>query len=192
MQRRISIIILIIISVVACAVGSENETSSGQEGIFNGTFADALWAIISFVVLLLVLGKVAWKPLLKNLKAREEHIKHQLFQAENAQIKAEKLLDDYKRQSQEIIEKAAHHATQAEKEIIEKAGKEAMAIKERAISEISHAKDAASEQLWQQTADLLLMLNGQILGRSVTDEDNKRLIDEAISKLHQEISEKQK
>lgn len=153
---------------------------------------DAIWAVIAFVALLLVLTKVAWKPLLQNLKAREEHIKHQLFHAENAQIKAEKLLDDYKRQSQEIIEKATHHANQAEKEIIEKAGKETMAMKERAIAEINHTKDMASEQLWQQTSDMLLMLNRQILGRSVTDDDNKRLIDEAISKLQQEMSGGQK
>ncbi|MGA2916239.1 MAG: F0F1 ATP synthase subunit B [Sedimentisphaerales bacterium] len=192
MRNRILITSLIIFFACAFAIGSENQTPAGQEGIFNGTLADAIWAIIAFVVLLLVLTKVAWKPLLNNLKAREEHIRHHLSQAENAQIKAEKLLDDYKQQSQEIIEKAARHATQAEKEIIEKAGKEAMAMKERAIAEINHARDIASEQLWQQTSDMLLLLNREILGRSVTTDDNKRLIDEAISKLHQEMSGKQK
>ncbi len=193
MRNRILIITAsIIFSVGTAALGSEGQTPSGSEGIFNGTLADAIWAMIAFVVLLLVLTKVAWKPLLNNLNAREERIKHQLSQAENARLKAEKLLDDYKQQSMEIIEKATHHANQAEKEIIEKAGKETMAMKEKAISEINYARDMASEQLWQQTADLLLLLNREILGRSITDEDNKRLINEAISKLQQEIPGTQK
>ena len=192
MRNRILITALIIFSAGACAIGSEGQTPSGQEGIFNGTFADSLWAIIAFAVLLVILTKVAWKPLLNNLKAREEHIKHQLFLAENAQVKAEKLLEDYKRQSLEIIEKANHHAGQTEKEIIEKAGTEAMAMKERAISEINHARDMATEQLWQQTSDMLLLLNREVLGRSVTTDDDKRLIDEAISKLQQETPGTQK
>lgn len=183
---------LIIFFACTVAIGSENQMPSGQEGIFNGTFADAIWTIVAFIVLLLVLSKVAWKPLLKNLKTREDYIKHQLSSAADARLKAEKLLDDYKQQGLEIIEKTISHADQTEKEIIEKAGKEAMAMKQRAVSEINYATDTAFQQLWQQVGDMLLTVSREILGRSITTDDNKRLINEAISKLQQEQSKTQK
>lgn len=192
MSKRFLTITLIIFFSCAVVSAAENSEPSGQEGIFNGTLADAIWTMAAFIILLLVLTKVAWKPLMKNLKTREEHIKYQLSQAENAQIKAEKLLEDYKRQSTEIIENAARQAAQTEKEIIEKADKEAAAMKESAITEINYARDQAVEQLWQHTADLLETLNRQILDRSVTSKDDKRLVDEAIAKLQSEMAEKKK
>ena len=192
MYNRLLIIALITVSAGTVAIGEENQIPSGQEGIFNGTFADAIWTIVAFIVLLLVLSKVAWKPLLKNLKTREEYITHQLSSAENARLKAEKLLDEYKQQGLEIIEKTISHADQTEKEIIEKAGKEAMAMKQKTISEINYATDVALQQLWQQAGDMLLTVSHEILGRSITTDDNKRLINEAISKLQQEYSRTQK
>jgi F-type H+-transporting ATPase subunit b len=192
MYNRILITTLIIFSIGTDAIGSENQMPSGQEGIFNGTFADAIWTVVTFMVLLLVLSKVAWKPLLKNLKTREEHIMYQLSSAENARLRAEKLLDEYKKQGSEIIEKTIGHANRTEKEIIEKASKEAMAMKERAISEINYAGDVVSQQLWQQVGDMLLSVGREILGRFITTDDNKQLINEAISKLQQERSGRQK
>jgi len=192
MYNRILITTLIIFRIGSGAIGSENQMPSGQEGIFNGTFADAIWTVVTFMVLLLVLSKVAWKPLLKNLKTREEHIMHQLSSAEDARLRAEKLLDDYKKQGLELIEKTIGHANQTEKEIIEKASKEAMTMKERAISEINYAGDVVSQQLWQQVGDMLLSVSREVLGRSITTDDSKRLINEAISKLQQEQSETRK
>lgn len=192
MYNRILVITLIIFFAGTIAIGSENQMPAGQEGIFNGTLADAIWTVVTFIVLLLVLSKVAWKPLLKALKAREEHIKHQISSAEDARLKAEKLLDEYKQQSVEIIEKTISHANQTEKEIIEKASEEAMAMKQRATSEINYATDTAFQQLWGQVGDMLLTVNREILGRSITTDDNKRLIKEAISKLQQEHSRTQK
>jgi F-type H+-transporting ATPase subunit b len=192
MHNKTLITTLIVFCAASVAIGSEEQPPAGQGSIFNGTLADAIWTVITFIVLLLVLSKVAWKPLLNNLKTREEHIRYQLSSAEESRIKAEKLLDEYKQQSREMIEKTISHANQTEKEIIEKAGKEASAITQRALSEIDHAKNLASQELWQQMGDVLLLASREILGRSVTSDDNKRLINEAIAKLQQENSGMQK
>jgi F-type H+-transporting ATPase subunit b len=192
MRNRLLLIILIIFWAGTAVIGSENESPSGQESIFNGTLADSIWTIVAFAALLIALSKTAWKPLLKNLKAREEYITNQLSSADEARLRAEKLLDEYKQQGLEIIEKTTHHADLTEKEIIEKAGKEAMAMKQRAVSEIDYATNAALQQLWQQAGDMLLLVSHEVLGRSITTDDNKRLINEAISKLQQEQSRAQK
>jgi len=188
MQKRTVSILIIIFFVAAVAFASESRTPSEQEGIFSGTLGDAIWAVTAFVLLLVVLSKVAWKPLLKTLQAREDQIKNQLDSAENARLKAEKLLDEYKKQSMEIIEKATNRANQMEKDIIEKTGKEAMVMKDRALSEINAAQHLAVQQLWQQLGDILLAINKEVLGRSITTDDDKRLIEEAITNLRQQQS----
>jgi F-type H+-transporting ATPase subunit b len=179
---------LTILFAAAVAFGSEESGVSGQQSVFDGSMAEAIWTVIAFLVLLIVLGKVAWKPLLKALQQREDTIRQQLAAAETARLKAEKLLDEYKKQGIELIEKATSRATQAEKDSIEKAGKEAMMMKERAISEINAAKNAACQQLWQQVGDMVLALGQEVIGRSITTDDNRRLIGEATEKLRSEQS----
>jgi len=179
---------LIILFAAAVAFGSEESGGSGQQGIFDGSMAEAIWAVIAFLVLLIVLGKIAWKPLLKTLQTREDTIRQQLAAAETARLKAEKLLNEYKQQGIELIEKAVSRATQIEKDSIEKAGREAIIMKERAVVEINAAKDAASQQLWQQVGDMVLALGQEVIGRSITTDDNKRLIGEATAKLRSEKS----
>jgi F-type H+-transporting ATPase subunit b len=157
-----------------------------EKGIFSGTFADALWTVVAFVVLLLVLRKFAWRPLLDTLKAREQHIKQQLDIAENTRKQAEVMLDEHKQQSLQVIEKAIEQAHQQEKMLVEKATQEVIAMKRNAQADIEYAQLAASQQLWQQAGDMLLSVSSEILGRAITHEDNQRLICEAIEKLLEE------
>jgi F-type H+-transporting ATPase subunit b len=189
MSNRLLISTLVILFVVAVAAGSEQSQASeqeGQEGIFNGTLADSIWAVIAFLALLIALRRLAWKPLLIYLKNREEYIQQQLSSAENTRLKAEKMLDESKQQSLETIEKTIRHATQAEKEIIEKASNEAISLKDKAVSEINYLRDTTSLQLWQQVGDILLNVCDEVLGRSISSQDNQRLINEAISRLQKE------
>jgi F-type H+-transporting ATPase subunit b len=186
MNKKVIAAIIIALLVVRTAFAAQEPTEVEQQGVFNGTLADAIWAVVAFAVLLVVLGKFAWKPLLRNLRAREDNIKQQLTDAENSRLKAEQLLDDYKKQSLEIIEQANRYANQTKKEVIVQASKEAAAITQRATSEISNAQNMASQQLWHMTGNMLLAMSHEVLGRTLTPDDNKRLIHEAIGKLQEE------
>jgi F-type H+-transporting ATPase subunit b len=187
-------IILIILSVCVDALPSETTPVSSVEdgnggaerGIFSGSFADAIWTVAAFVVLLIVLGKFAWRPLLNALKDREQHIKQQLDTAENTRKQAETMLNEYKQQSVQIIEKATEQAHQQEKTLVEKTTQEVIAMKRKANADIEYARLAASQQLWDQAGDMLLSISGEVLGRAITHEDNQRLICEAIEKLLEE------
>jgi F-type H+-transporting ATPase subunit b len=190
MNKRIITAITISLLFVSAAVAAEPPASEGvspaQEGIFSGSYADALWTVIAFGTLVIVLGVVAWKPLLRSLHAREEKIQHEISSAENSRIKAEQLLDEHKKKSLEIIEQANRYANQSKKEIIEQARKEASAITERANSEIANAQNVASQQLWHMAGNMLINISHEVLGKTITPEDNKRLIHEAIGKLQEE------
>ncbi len=189
MNKRIITAIVIALFFVGAAVGQEaahSEQGGESVSIFSGTFADSLWAVITFTTLVVVLGMVAWKPLLKNLKAREDHIHQQISDAENAKTQAEHLLDEHKKKSLDVIEQANKYANQTSREIVEQARKEALAITDRANAEIAGAQSIASQQLWHMAGNMLIQISQEVLGRTITPEDNKRLIHEAIGKLQEE------
>ena len=175
-------ILLALLGAIPC-LASEAEQTGSNEGIFSGTFADALWTVITFVVLLVVLGKTAWKPLLNKLKARQERIEHEIKTAEATKKQAEALLDDYKQKGLRIIEEATESAQQNQQEIAEETRQETLLIRQRAQDDIRHAVTAASERLWNEAAGMMLSLGKEVLGRTATPEDNERLIREAIEKI---------
>jgi F-type H+-transporting ATPase subunit b len=186
MLKSKTTVVLLLVFLASVVLASEGEAPAEQKGIFSGTFADSLWTVVAFVVLLVVLSKVAWKPLLKQLQARQDYIKQQLETAEAARKRAEDLLDQYKQQGADIVNKLTAQAQLLEKEMIDKTSAEITQMKRRAQADIEYARIAASQQMWQEAEDMLLSLSGEIVGRAVTHEDNLRLLCEAIEKLKTE------
>jgi F-type H+-transporting ATPase subunit b len=137
-----------------------------------------------------LLGIFAWKPLLNGLKDREDRIRQEIMAAENARKQAEKTLADYnsrveqlEQKARQMNEEAAREARQLGQEIAEKARQESMAIKQKAQDDIDAAHEAAKNRLWEETGDIVLALSSRVLGRTITDDDNQRLIREAVEKL---------
>jgi F-type H+-transporting ATPase subunit b len=188
MRNKFLTIGSIILFACSVALSSEAEAPGAEQSIFGGTFADSLWTVISFTILLLVLGKFAWKPVINGLKSRESHIQQQIEQAAASRKKAEKLLDEYRQQGLEIVAKANDHAQRLGQELMDKAREEVIALQRKSQADIEYARVAASQQLWQEAGDMLLNLSGEILGRVITHEDNRRLIYEAINKLSEQQS----
>jgi len=166
------------------AAQAEGEAVGGSS-IFSGTFADALWTVIAFVVLLIVLTKLAWRPLQETLRARQRRIEQQLQQAEASRQRAEQMLDDYEQQGHAIIKQATEQAQQYQHQAAEKTREELLAIRQRSQQEIESAYAVALEQLWQQTGQVLQQLGSDVLGRAMTDQDNQRLIDQAVERIRQ-------
>ncbi len=161
------------------------EGEAAEPNLFSGTFGDSLWAVVAFVVLLVVLGKVAWKPLLDGLNARQNHIEQQLKSAEDSRVKAEHMLEDYKQQGLTVMREATEQAQRHQQQMVEKTREETLVIRRRANEEIESARATAMDDLWRQTGDLLLHVGSEVLGRTLTEQDNQRLIDEAVARLRQ-------
>lgn len=183
-------LLLCIATFVLCSsaiAGTESsaEVDGSGPGIFSGTFADALWAVVAFVVLLLVLGKVAWKPLLNNLNARQNFIEGQLKSAEDSRRRAQTMLEDYKEQGLAVMRQATEQAQRQQQQAVEKTREETQAARRRAQEEIESARAAAMEDLWKQTGDIVLRLGSEVLGRTLTEQDSQRLIDQAVARIRQ-------
>jgi len=189
MWTKISVAVLIIFFVCGSAPASEGGQAATEPSIFSGTFADALWTVAAFVLLLVVLGKFAWKPIISGLDAREKYIQEQIKTAEDARKKAEKLLEENKHKALQVVMDAATQAQKETQELTEKTRQDVLEIRRRAHEDIRHARAAASEQLWQQAGDIVQALGSEVLKRAITTEDNRRLIDEAVLRLKQKKDE---
>jgi F-type H+-transporting ATPase subunit b len=185
LKLKPTVVLLLVLLAGSFAIASEGGAAE-EQGIFSGTFADSLWTLIAFGLLLVILTKFAWKPLVKQLQARQDYIKQQIDTADASRKNAEALLDQYKQQGVEIVNKLTAQAQLLEKEMVSKAGDEVAQMKRRAQADIEYARIAASQQMWQEAEDMLLALSGEIVGRAVTHEDNLRLLYESIEKLKRE------
>lgn len=184
-MTKIILLCTVVLVAAPSAAGAETSSESDGAGIFSGTFADALWTVVAFVVLLAVLGKFAWKPLLASLNARQNHIARELKSAEDSRLQAEHMLEDYKQQGLRVVQQATEQAQRQQQQAAEKTREEVRAIRQRAQEEIDSAQAAAVDDLWQQAGDIILRVGGEVIGRALTHQDNQRLIDEAVDHIRQ-------
>lgn len=197
MQSDLFCILLVVVCVGAAAFGAEAQVEVRELSPFSGGIADALWTIIVFVVLLLVLWKWAWKPILSALNARQEHIEKQITDAEQTRKEAEHVLAEYRTklenaesEGRKIIAGHVNRAEQEAKEIVSGAGEKTDAMMVKAEADIERARNTARAELFDQAGELVLRLGGEVLGRTISDEDNQKLIGEAVARLKQEESKK--
>jgi len=149
-----------------------------------------IWTIVSFLVLLTVLGKYAWKPILKMLGEREDQIRSALEQAERARIEAaemmkqnEKNLARAEEEYQKMIREGKILAEKLKDEIVTKAKQQAQHELKQASEEIQRSVDAAKLQLRSEIADLAVQAAGKILEETLDEKTQKKLADSVIHKL---------
>ena len=149
-----------------------------------------IWTLVSFFLLLVLLKKVAYPQIFKAMKKREETIQQQLEEAQKTKTAAEKILEDYKRQlaearaeSQNLMNEGKALGESMRKEIIQKAQEESNQIVKRAQEEIELQKQKALLELREKVADLSIMAASKIINKSLNSEDNRRLVEEYVSKV---------
>jgi F-type H+-transporting ATPase subunit b len=150
----------------------------------------AFWTFIVFLLLLVVLHKTAWGPLIKSMHEREEHIAHCLMTAEKARNEGEQLLAQHRKAMADtadevrgLLDEARRNAQGLQEEILNKARAEAEAEKERAKHEIATARDQALSEIWTKTADLAVSVAGRVLSKEMNEGDHRRLVESAINEL---------
>jgi F-type H+-transporting ATPase subunit b len=159
---------------------------TANQGLFSGTFADAIWTVLTFIVLLIALSRLAWKPMLERLKARELYIQQQIEAANKARQQALDILNEYKQQRSEMLKQAEDEAKRQQQELLERTNQKIRAIKQEAQEDIKHAHAKALEQLWNEAGAMILALSREVLGREISQDDNKHLILDAIEQIRQD------
>ncbi len=162
----------------------------GASSPFAGDFGNALWTLVIFVAVVVVLGKFAWGPILRGLQSREEFIARSLQDAEEASKKAQAQLAEYtekldaaRAEASAIVEEGRRDAEIVKRQIQDEARSEADAMIERAKREIGIARDSAVRELYDLGGKLATDVAGKILARELKQADHERLIEESIAEL---------
>lgn len=177
------------------SLGSGEESPAGGEGginIFAGGWGMAIWTLLFFGILLFVLRKWAWGPILSGLQKREEHIRKTIEEAEHARKQAEESLKQYqeqmaaaKKEAEAIMSQGRQDAEKLSQQMKEAAQQEAWSLRQQATRDIESARDQALRSLQQQTVDLAKEMAGRILERNLTVDDHQKLLQESLSQMGQ-------
>lgn len=184
--------------VAAPALASETaEEVSAPPSVFEGYFGESIWTLVWFFVLLVVLWRFAWKPILAGLTSRQEHIERQIADAEKMRTEAKKVLAEYHsklsdadRQGRDIISAKIKEAQKQALEVEQAKRREIDQIKQRAEADLERERMEAEEALWQQAGEIVRQLGAEVFGKTLDAQDNQKLIDEAIAKLRRQNAAK--
>lgn len=175
-----------------CAAQAAADAHGGKRDIFEVALDLGLWTVVVFVLLLIILKKFAWGPMLEGLKKREENLHAALEEARAARQEAARLreyLDQEKakmgEQVREAIDEARRDAARMAEDMKAQARVEIQADRERLRREIELARDQALAQLWQQTAQLATLVASKAIHRQLDADDHRRLVEEALAELKQ-------
>lgn len=154
-------------------------------GVFNG--GDILFTLITFGILLFLIKKLAWGPLMGVMKQREEHIANEIDSAEKSRAETKQLLEEQRQllkeartEAQTLIENAKKQGDVQREEIISLARDEANRLKESALVEIEQQKEKAVAAIHEQVASLSVLIASKVIEKELSVEDQEKLINEYI------------
>jgi F-type H+-transporting ATPase subunit b len=166
------------------------EEGHGDENILSPRYDLGIWTIVVFGVLLLVLRKYAWGPMLEGLQRREQNIQGALDEARRGREEAERLRADLQQEMnhaqekvRDILDEGRRGAQRQYDELVAKARSDIQGERERLHREVDMARDQALHELWTRTAQLATLISAKAIRRQLNEDDHRRLVDEAITEL---------
>ena len=149
-----------------------------------------IWTIVTFLVLLALLAKFAWRPLLEALDTRQESIRKSLDDAQRARQELEqihqesaRILGTARREAEAIVASTRADAERLREELKQKARAEATSLVKSAERQIEMETARALQQIRKEAVDLSVAIASKLIRKNLTKEDNERLIDETIGQL---------
>ena len=145
---------------------------------------------VNFVILVVLLRVLLYKPIKQMLEGRKQHIAEGLDAADRAAAEAagqratfERELEEARGAAQAEAAKLAQQAEQVRHEVLQAAEREAEEIKERAREEIEQERGQAAAELERQTAELALAISRKVIGAALDQAAQRRLVDQFVREL---------
>lgn len=177
-------------AMMLLSVANGLAAEGGGNNLFAGDIGNVFWTLLIFVLVILVLGKFAWTPLLNGLQQRERFIRSSLEEARRDREDAEARLQEYeqrlaqaKTEASGIIDQARGEAESLRTRLEQQAREDSESMLDRAKREIEIAKQAAVKELYSTSAGLATELAGKILERELDAQDHDRLIQSSIREI---------
>jgi F-type H+-transporting ATPase subunit b len=172
-------------------IGAPLVLAAAEGGGFLSVDTTLLWAtLVVFAIFAWILGKFAWGPLLKIVDDREKTIREQVDSAQAAAAEAKDLLAQHQeilkgagREREEILQKTLKEAELVRGELVTKARADAEQVLARAREQMGREKDQAIADLRAQVADIAVEAASRIVRSSLTEEAQRKLVDDYIKQL---------
>jgi F-type H+-transporting ATPase subunit b len=149
-----------------------------------------IWTIVTFLLLVFLLRRFAWGPLLEALDRRQQTIAAAVEDArktreelERVQRESAQVLTEARREAEAIVSRTRSDAERFREDLRTKAAAEAANITRNAERQIQQETARAIGQLRQEAIDLSVAIASKLLRRTVTREDNERFIQDVIERL---------
>lgn len=149
-----------------------------------------IWTVVTFIFLLFILAKVAWKPILKSLSDRENLIKESLDKAENARREAEKLISENKanllkaeEEAQKIVDQSREYAEKLKNQILDESKTQAKKMIDDASLEIQRKNAEAFNKLKDQVAEIAVEAAEKIIKENLDKEKQVKLVNKFIEDI---------
>ena len=154
-----------------------------------------IWTIVTFLILLALLGRFAWRPLLDALEQRQAAIQKSLDDArqarqelERVQVEAQRILAEARTQAGEIVSRTRTDAAAFGEEMKQKARADADALVKHAERQIEMQTSRALETIRHEAVDLSVAIASKILRRDISKEDNERLIQDTLREMQSRLT----
>jgi F-type H+-transporting ATPase subunit b len=173
----------------APAVAAEGGAGGGA-ALITPQVGTMFWTVLTFVILLILLRAVAWKPLLGALESREKAIRGDLEEARKEREEATKLIEEHRqlveqarRERAEAVEAGRKDAERLKEEILAEGRRQRDQILEQAQGQMAAQVRQAKSELRTVTADLAIEAASKLLGRELDDPSHRKLVEEHLSQL---------
>ncbi len=184
--------VLVLTLALATPLAWGSEEGEGEANLFGGDLAISICTLLVFAVVLVVLTKFAWGPMVTALQNREKFIRESLESARRDRQSAEARLKEYERKLEQarqeasgLVEEGRRDAEAVKRRIENEARTSANAVLGQAKREIGIARDTALRELHERSAELAMTMAHAVLERQLSPEDHQRLVRDALTQLQQ-------
>jgi F-type H+-transporting ATPase subunit b len=153
-----------------------------------------IWTIVVFLVLVTLLRKFAWRPLLQALEARQQTIRQSLDDADRAKQELQRLQQESAQivrearvEAEAIVSRSRSDAERLKEEIRQKARSDAESIVRTAERQIQLETQQALRQIREEAADMSVAIASKLIRRNLSKEDNQRLIEDALKQIETRV-----
>jgi F-type H+-transporting ATPase subunit b len=149
-----------------------------------------VWTLVAFGVLLLLLRKLAFPRIAENLDRRQQAIEESIDHAERTKHEADEILAEYRQrlqdarqQAEEIVARARKAGESHERESLEQARVQREELMAQTRKDIESETRRAIQEIRSEVADLTVLATEKVTRKSLSGDDQKRLVEEALSEL---------
>ena len=161
-----------------------------MENLLKPDIGLMFWTVVTFLIMVFILKKLAWKPLLQVIDDREAQIRQDMEAAQKNREELEQLKKTYEDQLSQIEIKARALLSDAEQKallsretILKEAELQARKLSEKTRHELQVEKEKLSQELRKEVGDLSILMTEKLLKQSVDKKIQERFIQEFLKSL---------